>query len=159
MKCENSMPKFEKLGLGGTFDRLHTGHALILDLASFYSNFIQIGLISEKYLQKKPKILNKHIQSFEDRSTTLRNYFKIRHKKCSIVRIDSFGKDKQIASKSDLNALIVSQETFSGAIAINQERTVLEKPPLTIILSAIVTADTGEKLSSSRIRKELFKGK
>ncbi|MHA1993198.1 MAG: pantetheine-phosphate adenylyltransferase [Candidatus Hodarchaeales archaeon] len=153
------MSKFEKLGLGGTFDRLHAGHELILDLASYYSDFIQIGLISEKYLQKRPKALGKHIQPFKIRSATLIHYLKSRNTTCSIIKIDSFGKDKQIASISDLPALLVSQETYSGALVINHERSTLKKPPITIILSAIVTTDKGKKLSSSRIREELFEEK
>jgi pantetheine-phosphate adenylyltransferase len=151
--------KFEKLGLGGTFDRLHAGHKLILDLAAYYSDFIQIGLISEKYLLNRPKILGKHIQPFKKRSLSLLQYLKSRNKTCSIVTIDTLGKDKQIASKSDLHALLVSQETYSGAITINHERKALKKPSLAIVLSAIVTTNKGKKLSSSKIREDLFEKK
>ena len=150
------MSKFEKLGLGGTFDRLHSGHKLILDLALYYSEYIQIGLISEKYLHNHPKVLGDHILPFSERQTALENYFKSRNNRCSIVKIDSLGQDGQIASKSDLLALLVSQETYSGALAINRERNMLKKSRLILILSAIVTTNKGTKLSSSKIRKELF---
>ena len=150
------MSKFEKLGLGGTFDRLHTGHELILDLASHYSEYIQIGLVGDQYLQSRPKILGDFIQPFSDRYSSLTDYLNSRNRVGSIVKIDTFGKDRQIASKSDLTALLVSQETYSGALAINNERKMLNKSPLVIILSAIVISNKGKKLSSSKIREELF---
>ena len=153
------MSKFERLGLGGTFDRLHTGHELILDLASFYSQHIQIGLISAEYLQARPKIFGNYIQSFYDRTTALKNYLNSRNRACSIVKIDTIGKDRQIASESDLTALLVSQETFLGALAINNKRKMQKKPPLVIILSPIVISNNGTKLSSSKIREELFENK
>lgn len=152
------MSKYLNLGLGGTFDRLHSGHKLILDLASYYSENIQIGLISEKYLKNRPKKYGNLIQSFKERQIALKKYLKSRNKLCLIVKIDSIGKDRNIASKSDLQVLLVSQETLSGALAINQDREKLKKPPLIIILSAIATTNKGIKLSSSNIREKLFEG-
>ncbi len=149
------MSKYLNLGLGGTFDRLHTGHKLILDLASFYSENIQIGLIDEKYLLNNPKELGRFIQPYKKRHSNLTDYLQSRNRRCSIVKIDTLGKDKEIASRSDLTALLVSQETYSGALAINNQRKMSKKAPVMIILSPIVTADNGKKLSSSNIRESL----
>jgi pantetheine-phosphate adenylyltransferase len=113
-------------------------------------------LISEQYLHSRPKKLSDFIQPFSDRFISLKNYLNSRNKKCSIVKIDRFGKDSEIASRSDLTALLVSQETYSGALAINNERKKLKKSSLTIILSTIVKSNSGKKLSSSKIREELF---
>jgi pantetheine-phosphate adenylyltransferase len=151
--------KYEKLGLGGTFDRLHHGHKLILDLASFYSKSIQVGLISEKYLRNSPKKLNEFIESFDTRQEALKSYLKNRNRTCVIVKLDSTGMDREIASESDLLALLVSQETYLGALAINSERKSLNKSPLTIILSPIATSEGGRKISSTRIRESLFNGR
>ncbi len=150
------MVKYEKLGLGGTFDRLHCGHKLILDIASYYSKFIQIGLISENYLRNSPKKLNEFIESFDKRQMALIEYLKNRNSECSIVKIDSPGMDKQIASESDLAVLLVSPETYLGALVINSKRKLLNKSPLTIILSTLATSEEGSKMSSTRIRETLF---
>lgn len=148
------MPKFESLGFGGTFDRLHSGHTLILDLAAYYGSEIQIGLIGENYLKQHKKIHGESIFPYSKRKECVINYLKNRKNPCKIIKIDTIDKDKEYAIESDLNAILVSPETIAGALAINRKRKLLKTPPLIIILVPFVTSKNGMKISSSTLRKK-----
>jgi pantetheine-phosphate adenylyltransferase len=147
------MPKFQSVGLGGTFDRLHAGHKLFLDLASYYGIEIQIGLIGDEYLANQKKTLSQLISNYDKRSKNLHEYCRSRNKICTIVKINSYGKDREYARDSDLNALTVSQETFQGASRINTARLQLKKDPLTLIIVPFVISANGKRLSSTMLRK------
>ena len=147
------MKKYQSVGLGGTFDRLHDGHKLFLDLASFFGMNIQIGLIGDEYLAHQKKEYGQLIYKYEKRSQCLIDYLKRHDIPCSIIKIDSFGKDRIYARDSDLNAIIVSQETITGAISINESRVTKEKKSLTIIVVPFVLSEKGEKVSSTLLRK------
>jgi len=144
--------KFKSVGLGGTFDHFHAGHALFLDISCYYSNQIHVGLISDKYLDNHPKKFRKRIHKYSKRALSIAEHTKLRKKNLTIVEIDSLGKDMKYASVSDLEAIIVSQETYSGALQINVMRKSLKKPPLTIILIPFVVSEERKKLSSTQIR-------
>jgi phosphopantetheine adenylyltransferase len=62
--------------------------------------------------------------------------------------------DRILASKSDLEALIVSQETILGAMAINYLRSQKNKTRLTILLVPSVIRKNGTIESSTKLRKE-----
>ena len=148
-----NMPKFQSVGLGGTFDRLHAGHKLFLDLAAYYGIEIQVGLIGDEYLANQKKSLNQLISNYEKRSKNLHEYVKLRDKSCTIIKINSLGKDRDYARDSNLNAIIASQETFQGASRINKARLQLNKDPLTIIIVPFVISTSGERISSTMLRK------
>ncbi|MFX0185767.1 MAG: pantetheine-phosphate adenylyltransferase, partial [Candidatus Hodarchaeota archaeon] len=142
------------IGLGGTFDRLHAGHKLFLDIASFYGQNVHVGLISQNYLVKKPKDYNKIIQEYEKRRKEVEIYLSQRKTISLFSKITKPGMDRKLAEESKLNALVVSQETCSGAIAINHRRTENNKQKLTIIVIPYVTRDDGTLESSTRMRRE-----
>ncbi len=148
------MTKFNSVGLGGTFDHFHEGHALFLDISCYYSDQVHVGLISDKYLDINPKKFRKKIQKYSKRALSLAKHVKFRNKSLTIVEIDSLGKDVKHASESDLEAIIVSQETYSGALKINVIRKSIKKDPLTIILIPFVVSEERNKLSSTQIREQ-----
>ncbi|MHA1444494.1 MAG: pantetheine-phosphate adenylyltransferase [Candidatus Hodarchaeales archaeon] len=148
------MTKFTSVGLGGTFDHFHAGHALFLDISCYYGNQIHVGLISDKYLDKFPKKFRKKIYDYSKRTLSIVEYIKLRKKSWSILEIDSLGKDAKYASESDLEAIIVSQETYSGALQINTIRRSMKKNPLVIILIPFVVSEERKKLSSTQIREQ-----
>jgi pantetheine-phosphate adenylyltransferase len=151
------LPKFSSIGFGGTFDRLHSGHTLMMDLASFYGNEIQIGLIGDNYLKKHKKILGDKIFPYSKRAKNVIEYFSEREKTCTIIKIDSMGKDKEYAIESELNAILVSPETFGGAFSINRKRKSLHKRTMTIVIVPFAISKNGSKISSSILRKENHK--
>ncbi len=148
------MTKFKSVGLGGTFDHFHAGHALFLDISCYYSDQIHVGLISDKYLDNYPKKFRKKIHEYSKRALSIVEHTKLRKKSLVIVEIDSLGKDVKYASESDLEAIIVSQETYSGALQINAIRKSMKIPPLTIILIPFVVSEEKKKISSTQIREQ-----
>lgn len=148
------MKNFKYIGLGGTFDRLHAGHKLFLDIAAFYGQNVHVGLISKNYLVEKPKNFTKIIQKYEKRRNEVENYLSQRKTISLFSKITKPGMDRELAEESKLNALVVSQETCSGAIAINHQRIEINEQKLTIIVIPYVTRDDGTLESSTRMRRE-----
>jgi pantetheine-phosphate adenylyltransferase len=145
---------FENIGLGGTFDRLHSGHKLFLDIAAHYGQSIHIGLITPSYLTKKRKILSEKIQDYQTRRQNIINHYSQHKTPISISDINDIGMDRDLATDASLSALVVSQETISGAITINELRKKDDKKRLTIIVVPRVIRDDGSLESSTRLRKE-----
>lgn len=148
------MTKFNTVGLGGTFDHFHEGHALFLDISCYYSDQVHVGLISDKYLDINPKKFRKKIYKYSKRALNVEKHIKHRKKLSNIIKIDSKGKDIEYASESDLEAIIVSQETYSGALRINSMRSSIKKDPFTIILIPFVVSEDRKKLNSTQIREQ-----
>jgi len=60
------------VGTGGTFDRLHDGHKLLIETALKVSNKVVIGLTSQKMLKRKK--FADIIEDFETRKKHLENF-------------------------------------------------------------------------------------
>ncbi len=148
------MKQFENVGLGGTFDRLHMGHKLFLDIAAHYGQYVHIGLISSSYLNSIRKMYHKIIQSFQIRQESVKCFLLKRDTQCRITSINSPGMDRKLASDAMLSALVVSQETCSGANTINRLRVSKGKSKLTIIVIPRVIRADGTLETSTKLRKE-----
>ena len=149
-----NLKEFQNVGLGGTFDRLHIGHELFLDIAAHYGQLIRVGLVSSNYLKKTRKSYHEIIQSYEIREEAVESYISKRNTQYQIVSIDDLGMDRELASDAKLSALVVSQETCPGANAINCLRINKGKPRLTIIVIPRVLRGDGTQESSTKLRKE-----
>ncbi len=148
------MKQFTDVGLGGTFDRLHKGHKLFLDIAAYYGQTIHVGLISSSYLTKIRKIFYKTIQNLRFRRKNVETYLQARGTYPRIINIDKPGMDRRLANEAKLSALVVSQETYLGVIAINRLRVNHGKPKVVIIIIPGVIRSNGTRESSTRLRKE-----
>ena len=142
------------MGLAGTFDRLHEGHKLFLDLAAHFGQFVHVGLITSSYLDKAFKKYRQIIQSYQDRRKGVENHLSQRNTDNRISNIDTLGKDRELANEANLSALVVSQETCLGAIAINRLRATHGKSKLTIIVTPRIVRKNGVLVSSTRLRME-----
>ncbi|MFX1539136.1 MAG: pantetheine-phosphate adenylyltransferase [Promethearchaeota archaeon] len=148
------MTQFQNVGLGGTFDRLHIGHKLFLDIAAHYGQLVRVGLISSNYLNKAQKSHKQIIQSYKVRKEAVESFLLKRDTQCQIISIDNLGMDRKLASDAKLSALVVSQETCPGAKVINRLRVTKGKPRLTIIVIPRVLRANGTLESSTKLREE-----
>jgi phosphopantetheine adenylyltransferase/uncharacterized protein (UPF0218 family) len=142
--------KYKHGVLGGTFDHLHLGHKRLLDIAFTLSKKVTIGLATEDLY--KQKFLANLIEDYNTRENQLKKYLK---EKNYISRADVnplkdiFGPTLE---KNDINAIFVTQTTFPNASIINEERNKKGLPALEIITVPFVKDETGEVITSEKIR-------
>lgn len=137
--------------VGGTFDRLHTGHRQLLTTAFTRAEHVTIGLSTKELYRHK--LFAQHIQSYEIRKKTLSAFLADHQwiKRSRIVPLsDIYGTS---LTDSTLKAIIVSEETKNNALTINSKRKGKGMSPLEIISIPLVTGNDALPISSERIRK------
>jgi pantetheine-phosphate adenylyltransferase len=144
------MKKYEKVAVGGTFDKLHRGHKALLSKAFEIGEKVVIGLSSDDFASRmgKPHITAtyperlKELESFLEKNGLA--------KRAEIVPLnDPYG---LTISGKGLDALVVSKETESIADKINRIRVETGLSPLKIITISMVPAENCNPISTTRIR-------
>jgi pantetheine-phosphate adenylyltransferase len=145
------MKKFRKVAVGGTFDEFHRGHKVLLLKAFEIGAHVLIGLCTDEFAEKMGK---PHITaSYKERLKELRAFLETLNvsDKAEIIPLsDPYG--KTLTDKC-IEALVVSEETEKVAIKINQKRSEVRLPPLTIVTISMVPAENCKPISTTRIRK------
>lgn len=137
--------------VGGTFDRLHRGHLALFEAAFASAQRVAIGLTTDRYLTAHPKPSGDAIRPYGLRRRTLarRLHARFPGRAFTIVPLnDPMGR----ALRPGVDVLIVSEETRSGANAVNRARRSLGLPPLSVRVVPRVIADDLRPLASRRIR-------
>jgi pantetheine-phosphate adenylyltransferase len=144
------MKKYEKVAVGGTFDKLHRGHKALLSKAFEIGEKVVIGLSSKEFASKMQKphktatypVRLKELETFLNKNGLA--------KRAKIVPLnDPYG---LTISGTDLDALVVSKETESIADKINKIRVEAGLQPLKIISIRMVPAENSNPISTTRIR-------
>jgi len=145
-----NLPKYKKVALGGTFDRLHNGHRKLLTLAAAVcTDELVVGVMSDELLQKKKGA--DLIESFEKRHSAVRDFLSLIKPSLALnlpKLLDPFG---PTIVDGSIDAIVVSSETISGALAINSRRTQKEMKPLAVL---ITRRSDAASLSSTFIREQ-----
>ena len=152
---------FSKVSVGGTFDRLHAGHRLLLAaaaLATHLEGTLYVGVTGEALLANKSD--KNKIQPYDARAANAERF--LESVWCFKTKIETGpldGSPPLASTVEDMRALVVSRETLAGAEAVNAQRRDLGFPPLTIVAVGVVggVGDSDEarertKLSSSALR-------
>jgi len=141
--------RFKTLALGGTFDILHKGHKKTLLEAFNLSEKVLIGLSSDNLV----KTIKKHeTNPYNIRKKVLEEFL---HKKgfsgrFEIVPINHrFGVAHEV---KELEAIMVSDETYPIAVEINEVREKKGLKKLEIIVLKKLQAENGKPISATRIR-------
>ena len=130
--------------LGGTFNVLHEGHKALLDKAFKESDHVLIGLTSDKMASSTRDSIIPYglrLKALEDYLSTEKGGWEIREIS------DVFGPAVEI---EDLDILVVSEETYTNGIALNNERIKRGMHPLSISVLKMLNKD-GRKISASDI--------
>ena len=166
--------RYQNVCLGGTYDRLHSGHKLMLAIAAAAveenNGTVTVGLTDTSMLHSK-KLLD-HIQPYETRAEEVRRFLM---DDCGVEKvdlsrlIDPFGPSPHTEG---IDAIVVSPETAKAAPQINHKRVnEFHLPVLDVILIGYVPAPlsllnnassvtaqspTSSKLSSTQLRSAEF---
>jgi len=153
--------KFKKVALGGTFDRLHDGHKVLLNKAAqIATEEVLVGITTPGMLKNKK--YSELIESLEVRSNNTENYLKSVNPNIRITIAPLTDPSGPAVSRKDLDALVVSEETKIGGQIINEKRVELGFKPLELVLVDTVANQKGlnpqdPKLSSSSLREKEWK--
>ncbi|UCE74972.1 MAG: inosine/xanthosine triphosphatase [Methanomassiliicoccales archaeon] len=138
-----------KVCLGGTFNILHKGHELLFERAFEDDNQVYIGLTSDELGRKNKGV---EIDDYDARKKTLESFLRGKgwEGRFTIVTLDD---ELGPAVRDDYDAIVVSDETRSGAEAINYERKKDSLKPLEILSIKMAYAENGEVISATKIKK------
>lgn len=152
---------YDNACLGGTFDRLHAGHKILLSYGAMQAqNSLLVG-VSDECLTKK-KILKELIMPMEQRMADVDEFLKdIRPSIKRDLRqlSDPFG---PAITEKNLDVIVVSDETKGGGEAINKIRRERNLSNLNVSVIDLVKdeireeKDEEEKISSSSGRRRLL---
>lgn len=166
-----ALPKYRRVAMGGTFDRIHSGHKILLTLAlSICSSELTVGITSDELLSKKSNAAD--ISSNSVRRQNVRSFLELVLERgvfttdesvedtisdpCSdspsfVIHlptlVDAFG---PTITNRNMEAIIVSSETVGGALKVNSIRKEKGFEPLAIY---VVRRCHTATLSSSFLRK------
>lgn len=137
--------KYDKVAVGGTFDKFHDGHRKLLETAFEIGNKIEIGVTSDEFGGLKGDI-----DPCQERMDNLKSFFADKSDFEVIPLNDPYG---TTIYDSDFEAIVVSEETEPTAIEINKIRVSKGMNPLDIVVVSFVLAYDGAPISSTRIRR------
>ena len=137
--------KYNKVAVGGTFDKFHDGHKRLLSTAFDIGNRVEIGVTSDAFGGLKGDI-----DSCEERMGNLKSFFSDKSNFVVIPLEDVYG---TTIHDADFDAIVVSEETEPTAVEINEIRISKGMKPLDIVIVSFVLAYDGNPISSTRIRR------
>jgi len=148
---EMSKKRFKTLALGGTFDILHKGHEKTLMEAFSLSEKVLIGLSTDSLVKSMGK--GHEVNPYEERKKALESFL---HERGLDGRfeISPISHRWGLAHKlKDLDAIMVSRETYPIAVEINRFREEKGLKKLEVVVLEKLLAENGKPISSTRIRK------
>ncbi|VDN02125.1 unnamed protein product [Thelazia callipaeda] len=158
--CNRKIQKpFDAVVLGGTFDRLHSGHKVLLSKAVMLaSERIVCGVTTGDMIRRK--VLWELMEPLEKRLEAIRDFVEdvSNNVRCEMHPIlDPYGPS---IVDPDLKAIIVSSETEKGGHAVNERRREKNLPILNLIKVELLDGEDQlldeYKLSSSTQRRKLL---
>ena len=137
--------KYDKVAVGGTFDKFHDGHKKLLSTAFELGNRVEIGVTSDAFGG-----LQGDIDSCKERMSNLRSFFADKSDFVVIPLNDPYG---TTIHDAEFEAIVVSEETEPTAVEINKIRVSKGMDPIDIVVVSFVLAYDGNPISSTRIRR------
>ncbi|RLI09230.1 phosphopantetheine adenylyltransferase [Candidatus Bathyarchaeota archaeon] len=140
------------VSVGGTFDALHKGHWFLLEEAFKVADRVIIGLTTDEFARELHK--PHHIDCYEKRLADLKRFLAERgllHRAEIIPLADPYG---PTIDSSEIEGIVVSEETEPRAEEINRLRVAKGRRPLLIFCIKMVLAEDGRPISSTRIRRQ-----
>ncbi len=145
---------FEHGCLGGTFDRLHGGHRLLLDVAFKLIRNVLIGITTDE-LARRGKEIPKLIYNYDRRAADVRNYLLEKGISEERINIKPLSRATQYADEiPEMETIVLSPETYGRLLEINDIRREKDLEELIAIAIPYFRDDNG-KIVSSQVFREL----
>ena len=143
------MESFDLVAMGGTFDIIHNGHMALLKKSFSISSKVIIGLSSDQLAIKRGKnLVNDYSKRFSLLESTIEKNFPNSSYEISKLEND-FG---PAVVEGSVKALVVSEETSTKGLHLNELRAEGNLPPVEIVVVPMVLAKDGKAISSTRIK-------
>ncbi|KAJ2929968.1 hypothetical protein H1R20_g7129, partial [Candolleomyces eurysporus] len=132
-------PFYPVVALGGTFDHLHPGHKILLSMGAWIaSEKLIVGVTSSNLLTKKP---NAHlVEPLEVRMQNVRDFLNRFKKGLELYIVELNDVYGPTGWDPNVQALVVSRETISGAKEIATHRAAKDFPPLELFVIDVISA-------------------
>jgi len=137
-----------KVCVGGTFDILHTGHHQLLQKALDSGDHLTIGLTTDEYANEKR---NRIVNSFQIRRKNLEFWLEKQNSLGNVNIVPLSEEWGPSALSSSFHIIVVTPDSQSVAIRLNQHRKELDMPELKIIVVSLVLDSDGVPVSSTRL--------
>jgi pantetheine-phosphate adenylyltransferase len=144
--------RFKRVGVGGTFDRLHDGHKTLLRKAFESGDKVIIGVATGNLL--KNKFRKEMIYPYERRVEDIKKFLASERylQRAEITPIsEPFG---PAATDPEMEAIVVGEETKIAVKDINKVRGERNLRLLQQLVVKTVRDKAGKPIKSSRIREE-----
>lgn len=142
------MYTYKKAGLGGTFDHFHKGHQAFLLFASQVAQHLVIGVTTPEMITHKKYY--SQIESYEVRAEAVKKFTKNFFNTVDVIPLtDPYG---PTLHGSNVETLVATVATRSGAEAVNLKRSQLGLADLPIHVCELENDENNAPLSSERIR-------
>tara|TARA_B100001079_G_scaffold44246_1_gene35530 strand:+ start:1405 stop:2445 length:1041 start_codon:yes stop_codon:yes gene_type:complete len=142
---------FRRCLIGGTFDRFHSGHQLLIQTALRQADFIEVHVTNDEMAMSK----SGWIQSLDDRMESLLGWLSENaHLRYEVHVLNDVHGPAPTHRTAD--SIVATVETIPRCHQINEQRYENGLPPLSILEAPHLNDELGGILSSSRIRRGLI---
>ena len=145
------MEKLKLIATGGTFDCIHFGHIKLLSTAFESGEHVIIGLTSDDFV-KRFKYISNIKNNYLTRLLNLKKNISLNFKHASYTIIQLEDEYGPVIHSSEIQGIVVSEETLLKAKQINEIRISNYLSPLRVIIVEIAKSADGQPISSTRIR-------
>ncbi len=150
---ENTCYQFEYGCLGGTFDRLHGGHKLLLEVAFKLAKRVLIGITTDT-LAKAGKKIPQLIWPYEKRVEDVLEYLHSLGVTDNRIDIRALSRATQYADEiPELGVIVLSPETYGRLLEINAIRRKTGLDELIAIAIPYFRDESGKIVSSQTFRE------
>ncbi|CAB4390182.1 unnamed protein product [Rhizophagus irregularis] len=161
-----SNPKtFDHVAVGGTFDHLHAGHKILLTMTAWITGKRLICGVTDDIMLRNKKF-KEQLESIDTRITGVRQFLETIRRGLNYEVVPIYDAYGPTIIDAEIQAIVVSQETNSGANSINDERVKKGFQPLHISIIEVISSSNPSlskddlknlKLSSTYLRGLLCK--